>query len=188
MLDTRLAGREKQLSYRDYSDPDTGFDGRRFREDIGSAGRTLLGREQLAWLRGKLAGSAATWQVLGQQVLMGRMNVPAEIIPRLGDRTPRVADLIDELTGIKERVLLGDASVTQDERNRVNRVLPYNLDAWDGYPAEREAVLRAAYGADSNLVVLAGDTHNGWASDLRDAAGNRVGVEFRHRVRVFGRP
>lgn len=178
MLDTRLAGREKQLSYADYSDPDTGFDGRRFREDIGSADRTLLGRDQLAWLRGKLAGSAATWQVLGQQVLMGRMNVPAEIIAHLGNRTPRVADLIDELTGIKERTLLGDTSVTQDERNRVNAVLPYNLDAWDGYPAEREAVLRAAYGADSNLVVLAGDTHNGWASDLRDAAGNRVGVEF----------
>ncbi len=178
MLDTRLAGREKQLSYKDYSDPDTGFDGRRFREDISSADRTLLGRDQLAWLQGKLAGSAATWQVLGQQVLMGRMNVPAEIIPRLGDRTPQVAGLIGELAGIKKRALLDDPSVSEDERKRVNTVLPYNLDAWDGYPAEREAVLGAAYGAGSNLVVLAGDTHNGWANNLRDAAGNRVGVEF----------
>jgi alkaline phosphatase D len=27
-------------------------------------------------------------------------------------------------------------------------------------------------------VVLAGDSHNAWASNLKDAAGNRVGVEF----------
>ena len=178
MLDTRLAGREKQLSYKDYFDPDTGFNARRFREDIGSPERTLLGRDQLAWLQGKLDGSTAAWQVLGQQVLMGRMNVPAEIIPHLGDRTPQVAGLIDKLTEIKVRILRDDPSVTQDERDRVNTVLPYNLDAWDGYPAEREAVLGAAYGGDKNLVVLAGDTHNGWASNLKDAEGNQVGVEF----------
>ena len=178
MLDTRLAGREKQLSYKDYLDPDTGFNARSFREDIGSPERTLLGRDQLVWLQGKLADSTAAWQVLGQQVLMGRMNVPAEIIPHLGDRTPQVADLIGELTEIKERVLRDDPSVTQDELDRVNTVLPYNLDAWDGYPAEREAVLGAAYGGDRNLIVLAGDTHNGWASNLKDAAGNQVGVEF----------
>jgi len=31
---------------------------------------------------------------------------------------------------------------------------------------------------DKNLVVLAGDTHNAWASDLLDAQQNQVGVEF----------
>ena len=178
MLDTRLSGREKQLGYKNYFDPDTGFDSSRFREDIGSPGRTLLGPDQLAWLRGGLAGSTATWQILGQQVLMGRMNVPAEIIPHLGDRTPEVAGLIDQLTKVKARMLREDSSVTQDEMNRINTVLPYNLDAWDGYPAEREAVLGTAYGADKNLVVLAGDTHNGWANNLKDMEGNQVGVEF----------
>ena len=178
MLDTRLSGREKQLGYKNYFDPDTGFESQRFRKDIGSPDRTLLGQDQLAWLRGKLADSAATWQVLGQQILMGRMNIPAEIIPHMGDRTPEVASLVDRLTDIKARLLQEDASVTEDERKRVNTVLPYNLDAWDGYPAEREAVLGAAYGADRNLVVLAGDTHNGWANNLKDAAGNQVGVEF----------
>ena len=178
MLDTRLIGREKQLSYKDYFDPNTGFDGPRFREEIGSQNRSLLGRDQLAWLQGKLADSTATWQVLGQQVLMGRMNIPAEIIPDLGDRTPAVADFIDQLTEIKARLLRDDPSVTRDERDRINTALPYNLDAWDGYPAEREAVLGAAYGADKNLVVLAGDTHNGWANNLKDAEGNQIGVEF----------
>jgi len=29
-----------------------------------------------------------------------------------------------------------------------------------------------------NLISLAGDTHNAWASNLTDANGQRVGVEF----------
>jgi len=178
MLDTRLSGRDKQLNYEDYLDPNTGFDGTRFGKDISLQNRSLLGQDQLEWLQDKIAGSRATWQVLGQQVLIGRMNVPAEIISYLGNRTPAVAALIDEVTDIKARALLGDPHLTQNERDRVNRVLPYNLDAWDGYPAEREAVLGTAYSADKNLVVLAGDTHNGWANNLRDGQGNHVGVEF----------
>ncbi|MCD1628664.1 alkaline phosphatase D family protein [Marinobacter shengliensis] len=31
---------------------------------------------------------------------------------------------------------------------------------------------------DSNLVVLAGDTHNAWANNLRDIDGRQIGVEF----------
>jgi alkaline phosphatase D len=31
---------------------------------------------------------------------------------------------------------------------------------------------------NKNLVVLAGDTHNAWANDLKDLDGNAVGVEF----------
>ena len=35
-----------------------------------------------------------------------------------------------------------------------------------------------AQALDKNLVVLSGDTHNAWASNLIDASGNAVGVEF----------
>ena len=56
--------------------------------------------------------------------------------------------------------------------------IPYNLDAWDGYPVARETVLGTARALDKNLVVLAGDTHNAWASDLQDLSGNAIGVEF----------
>ena len=56
--------------------------------------------------------------------------------------------------------------------------IPYNLDAWDGYAAARETVLGMARALDKNLVSLAGDTHNAWASDLKDLSGNAVGVEF----------
>ena len=39
-------------------------------------------------------------------------------------------------------------------------------------------MLRTARRLDKNLVVLSGDTHNGWANDLKDINGNQVGVEF----------
>ncbi len=56
--------------------------------------------------------------------------------------------------------------------------IPYNLDAWDGYFVERETILGTAKNYNKNLVVLAGDTHNAWANNLKDMNGNFVGVEF----------
>ena len=44
--------------------------------------------------------------------------------------------------------------------------LPSNLDAWDGYPAERARALSAAQNSKADLVVLTGDSHNAWAFDL----------------------
>ena len=42
-----------------------------------------------------------------------------------------------------------------------------NLDAWDGYPAERERLLTTIRdGGVSNVVVTTGDIHTTWASDL----------------------
>jgi alkaline phosphatase D len=51
------------------------------------------------------------------------------------------------------------------------------MDAWDGYPAARGRLLKSALDADANLLVLAGDTHNGWAFELAHE-GARAGVEF----------
>ena len=175
MLETRLVARDKQLDYGDYF-TQAGIDIQRLRMDMQS--QTLLGSTQLDWLLEQLTGSAATWQVLGQQSLMGRMNLPVELLVHLENPTSQLALDTLVLTGIKARALQGDTSLTQNELERINTVLPYNLDAWDGYPREREAVLGAAYSADRNLVVLAGDTHNGWANNLKDAEGNQVGVEF----------
>lgn len=56
--------------------------------------------------------------------------------------------------------------------------IPYNLDAWDGYAYEREVILGTAKSKNLNLVVIAGDTHNAWASELKDMKGDTVGVEF----------
>ncbi len=57
--------------------------------------------------------------------------------------------------------------------------LPFYFDRWDGYPAARALLLDAAREADANLVVLSGDSHNGWAFDLDSGSGTTpVGVEF----------
>ena len=51
-------------------------------------------------------------------------------------------------------------------------------DQWDGYPFEREAILRALEGAPAGAVVLSGDVHIGLAK--RAARGRPHG---RGRVR-----
>jgi len=55
--------------------------------------------------------------------------------------------------------------------------LPYNLDNWGGYPVARSRVFAAAQKNDLNLVVVSGDSHNGWAFDLPED-GHAAGVEF----------
>lgn len=39
-------------------------------------------------------------------------------------------------------------------------------------------ILGTAKSKNANLVVIAGDTHNAWANELRDVNGDVVGVEF----------
>jgi len=82
MLDTRYMGRDEQLDYMDYYTA-AGLDQARFIADVGSQNRTLLSAEQLLWLQTSLGYSTATWQVLGQQILMGRMNLPAELLGKI---------------------------------------------------------------------------------------------------------
>ncbi|MEU6239179.1 alkaline phosphatase D family protein, partial [Kitasatospora sp. NPDC047058] len=58
-----------------------------------------------------------------------------------------------------------------------------NLDQWDGYDPARTRLLRFLRDAAvANPVVLAGDIHSSWFSDLRidrdDLAGTPVAVEF----------
>jgi alkaline phosphatase D len=179
MLDTRLIGREEQLNYLDYLDPLSGaFNTSAFVAAAGDPNRTLLGAEQLAWLQAGLAASTTTWDALGQQVLMGRMNLPAEMLGQLLNPTPAALAMFAELATLKARLLAGDPTLTAEERARIETVLPYNLDAWDGYAVERETVLETSAALDRNLVVLAGDTHNSWANDLKTLGGTAVGVEF----------
>jgi alkaline phosphatase D len=61
---------------------------------------------------------------------------------------------------------------------RLNPKLGYNLDAWDGYPAARETVLGTVASLGKKLVVLSGDTHNAWHTDVRRLDGSKVGEEF----------
>ncbi|MDY0051327.1 MAG: alkaline phosphatase D family protein [Aliarcobacter sp.] len=190
MLDTRIIGRDIQLDYSNYFDDLGNFDQSTFISDMSDSSRSMIGNEQLSWLQGKLASSSAKWQVLGQQVLMGKMFLPAELLTLIvqlnADLTSeqkiavltQLNTVLVELVTIKTRILQGDTTVSTEESVRLTTVLPYNLDAWDGYSYEREVLYATIRNLGKNVVVLAGDTHNSWANELKDNNGNNIAVEF----------
>ncbi len=170
MLDTRLIGRDQQLAFASFFGA-TGFNGAAFGAALANPARQLLGSEQAQWLSGRMAATSATWTVLGQQVLMGRMNIPAPLV--LGQIS------FTNYSAILFKAATAPATLTlQEQAILAQPAIPYNLDAWDGYAVARETVLGTARALNKNLVVLAGDTHNAWASDLADFGNNPVGVEF----------
>lgn len=199
MLDTRLVARDQQLDFGDFILDNGNVDNGPFVKALNDPTRTLLGTEQRDWVLGHLADHEATWQVLGQQVLMGIMELPAPVLPRdLSDPSsaPLTFDqyiLLAEMFFLQQRINAEDPTLTKKELqffedNRrffiqnVTQLLepnvPYNLDAWDGYGAERDMILGAAVDHGRNLVVLAGDTHNAWANNLELGGTTAAGVEF----------
>jgi len=178
MLDTRVLARDRQLDYADYMTAQ-GMNFQRFQEDLNHPMRTLLGSTQLQWLQAQLEQSTATWNVLGQQILMSKMLIPAELLLPLSQMDiVALNQKIPELVTLKMRALQGDPSLTEIEKARLTLVAPYNLDAWDGYAAEREMLYAILRKVDKKVVVLAGDTHNAWASDLYNQSGAHVGLEL----------
>tara|TARA_R110002110_G_scaffold114374_5_gene283808 strand:- start:48400 stop:50148 length:1749 start_codon:yes stop_codon:yes gene_type:complete len=180
MLDTRVIGRDQQFVYPDFVNGGI-IDVDATRAAAGDSGRTLLGAQQLAWLEEQLTGSTARWQILGQQVLMGRYALPSPILealePSIGGDDTLAAGTAAVLAAVAAKNKApGDR--TLEEQMLLDSAIPYNLDAWDGYDFERNRVLDFAAQLGSRLVVLAGDTHNAWASQLRSSTGEVVGVEF----------
>ncbi len=173
MLDTRVIGRDKQLNINDYF-KGSNFDATSYQAAIGDSSRTILGTTQRDWLIGQLNSSASKWQVLGQQVLMGKMYIPSELLAAFG--TPNFKDILTELVTIKLRLQNNDPTLTSEEKARVLNALPYNHDAWDGYPVEREMIYAALNG--KKIVTLAGDTHNAWHNRLMAQDQTEVGIEL----------
>lgn len=179
MLDTRIVGKERALEYVNYMDDQGGFDSDRFRAEVNDPARSLLGDAQREWLKKEMLQDAR-WHVLGQQVLMGQMTLPGAIAMR----QLSVAGF-SRLVSIATLLEAHPENVTEEQQLFFEQKgyllqlpnLPYNLDAWDGYPEERAKLLAFAKEKGVNLVVLAGDTHNAWAGNL--IAGDGVaGVEF----------
>ena len=176
MLDTRVIARDKQLLYSNYQSAETKqLDITRFMSDLNNPQRQLLGNTQLAWLTNAIKNSNAKWQVLGQQVLMTKVWLPIEVFSQ--SERKKTAQILEELVSIKNAVL-DNKAVTRQQLARINTLMPYNLDAWDGYPSEREALYKSVAALNKKLVVLAGDTHNAWQGTLKNKKGENVGVEF----------
>jgi alkaline phosphatase D len=173
LIDTRDIGRDRQLDYRRalglrlLSDGDGSVDAvEEFRRtQLNDPSRTLMGAEQEAWFAETLAQSKQrghAWQVVAQQIAMGEQLVGAgatDLLPA------------DAHGNTRRFVTVGE---------RLGRMgMPWNLDAWDGYPAARTRFLEACAAHGSNVAVLGGDSHNTWINNLSTADGGRIAaIEF----------
>jgi alkaline phosphatase D len=121
---------------------------------------TMMGTEQESWLYKAIARNKGTWAVVGSGTNMGWNFTPEGAL----DWFPKDAP---------ER----NRNFARNGIAAAKAGLPYNLDNWGGYPAARSRLLAAAQRVDANLVVVTGDSHNGWAFDLPEG-GKPAGVEF----------
>ncbi|MDO9504950.1 alkaline phosphatase [Hydrogenophaga sp.] len=182
MLETRLLGRDKGIELPDLVNPATQAAAL---ASLSSTSRQMMGATQQTWLQQQMAASSATWQVLGQQVLMGRMAFPVSILQALNPANTDPAAQAAGLQAITDYLTAkatpaGARTPTQQALldPAINPLLGYNLDAWDGYPVAREVLLGTAAAQGKRLVTLAGDTHNAWHNDLTLINGTKVGEEF----------
>jgi alkaline phosphatase D len=190
MIDTRIEGRDRQ--YDNFGDADGGVT--RYVAGLTpnasgvppDAARRMISAEQQAFLTGKLVASNATWQFLGNQDIMGRMWIPLSVAQFFSGPTANpaagAAAIQTYLTAKATRAAAGAAALTPAQTDLLNPSknprLPYNLDSWDGYPMQRETILQTIKSMGKRLVVLSGDSHNGWFTNVTTLAGEKVGVEF----------
>ena len=128
--------------------------------ELDDPARTMLGEAQKSWLKSALLASKARWKCLLNEVTMMRLAL-ANLDPR------GVAGL--------PPMLLHVPALTDES-------LYINLDAWDGYPAERAELLQFLTDQQvRNVVVCTGDFHHNLAGVLRpdftDPASPVVAVE-----------
>lgn len=103
--------------------------------------RTITGDAQMSWLKSGLTASTARWKLVGNPVMMARLDLAALPAWLLGP--------LRELLGVPEN----------------GAVL--NPDQWDGYNADRNELvdhLRATGTRD--VVFLTGDIHTSWANEV----------------------
>ena len=172
MVETRLTARDQQLNYdRDLPAPGGPAEIAALKAKLNDPGRRMMGEAQEAWLAAGLKDSVKsgrTWQVLGNEVVMGRLMAPS-LKKELGEA--RLAEIMAK-----------ESPASQKRLERLERLseldLPYGLDMWDGYPGDRERVYDAVKAAGARAIVLSGDSHAFWANELHDAGGRRVAAEF----------
>jgi alkaline phosphatase D len=168
MLETRLTARDAQLDYdKDLAVVNGQPDVAGFRAKLADPARRMMGAGQEAWLGAQLADSVRAgraWQVLGNQVVMARLAAPSptkELTPAAIAAAPLEAR--EQLAKLEPLAAMG---------------LPYGLDMWDGYPADRERLYGLIRQAGARPIVVSGDSHCFWVNDLHDDAGRRVACEF----------
>ena len=168
MVETRLTARDSQVTLDgDAPEVDGKRDLTKLRAKLADPKRRMMSPAQEAWIGAELSKSVKAghaWQVIGNQVVMARV-MPADL---KRDLTPEQYAAIP--AAMKNRVARYEAATALG--------LPFGLDMWDGYPADRERLYDQFKAAKARPIVVSGDSHSFWANELSDAAGKRVACEF----------
>ena len=197
MIDTRIEGRAKQ--YANFGELQPGYSYEDYFNGLNTkvnglpidAQRGMISTEQMQWIKDNFSASKATWQMLGNQDVMGKMWMPSSVLKPLFDSAMNPGDKKrGDLTQLSIQNYLAakatkakDAKLLTPEQMSLLNVaenprLPFNLDAWDGYPMNRELLLQIAKSSQKNLIVISGDSHNAWFNSLTTLSGEKVGFEF----------
>jgi len=175
LIESRLSARDQEIlnetfpvaSDADIEDPEVVAAVDAWKRDVvGAEDRELIGAAQIAGIREACAASVAAgkpWRILANQVIMSRVNFP---------------NFAEEMPGWLRWWATRDSEFARNFIMRTRFEIPFNLDMWDGYPAERERLFAALREADADVITLTGDVHSFWANELTDAQGNRIGTEF----------
>ena len=108
-----------------------------------SPDRTITGAAQMDWLLDNLTSSGPQWKLVGNPVMIAPVRIPSTLSA-------------PEIAGVQK--LMGGTTVDG---------IPYNVDQWDGYEADRSRVIRHLRdNGIKDAVFLTGDIHSGWACDL----------------------
>ena len=130
------------------------FDHKKYLKDLEKP-RNLLGIQQFKWINRKNSDKFR-WSIFGQQILIGPKYLPKIFKAVDKNNFPKYLHKYISLAG---------------------KEIPYNTDQWDGYPKEREKFYKSIQSSQSNLI-LAGDSHNSWISNLYNKEKKFIGIEI----------
>ena len=136
-----------------------------FRARLDDPDRRMIDPAQETWLVDTVReaeDAGVCWQLVGNQIIVARMP--------LFD----FASYYD--AGTIARLSESGYVAGQIERGRYG--LPANLDAWDGYPAQRDRIVDALSATGAHPLFVTGDTHVFWANEIEDSTGARCAAEF----------
>ncbi|WP_104132616.1 alkaline phosphatase [Cryobacterium sp. M91] len=111
--------------------------------DISRPDRTITGTAQMDWLLDGFTQTDTQWKLVGNPVMIAPVRFPSTLSTA-------------EIGGVQ--ALLGTTTIDG---------VPYNVDQWDGYAADRSRVISHLrdHGV-TDTVFLTGDIHSGWACDI----------------------
>ncbi|TFD80645.1 alkaline phosphatase [Cryobacterium sp. Sr8] len=110
---------------------------------IGDPARTLTGAAQMDWLLDGFSGAETQWKLIGNPVMIAPVRFPSTLSAQ-------------EVGAVSQ--LLGSTTIDG---------VPYNVDQWDGYTADRSRVIsHLRDNAITDAVFLTGDIHSSWACDV----------------------